>query len=529
MHIAPRGMLSVSDFAQHIRSTPDEVVARLRAGRLAGRQVENDWYVKRTELARADVEHGRPNHVTAIMLAAANTHWREILDAIDARRRLPIKAETPEYGLNIERVHAEATLARHRAIGFDVVIGIVALVGVGLIFGGTSDSDAFAGNGLPWFQLGIALLLIALADLLSRRGSLKRARAIIKELSYGVPNSEPLGHARNVNISGGYSPFVGSGIDGGGWSFTVNLTEPEHAGRPAEPATVRDLYAETTASLDKLAIPVMQVKDEAFVDGRDVRGLPMLTPAGPFSRPARTISEAEMAQLVGSNEYALRHYKVIRLELWDGQIILSIFLRYTIVAGTLYVENRNLILPPLLEKFSTLENITLVPTTRELLRDVAASVVRATVIWIPVLLAGASYLQGGFFKGESRWYKNNKKEVEENQKYNYGWSSSLRETWSGTEYNRYFQMADRDFYSKMVKETLLDSLFKSLQKRNISTAGLKDASTRIYNEGVIVSGGTLQADSIAAGSGARAMVKKAMRVATNTANAPNTVKTAPKA
>lgn len=517
MHIAPKGMLSVTDFAQHTKFTPEEIVNKLHAGLLAGRCVENDWYVERAELAKADGERPSLNHVTAIMLAAANTNWREILDAIDLRRMSPIKAETPEYGLNIGLVHAEATLARRRNIGFNIMIGVAALVGIGLVAGSTSNIDDMSGYDLPWSKLVIAFLLIAVADLLSRRGGLKRARAIIKQLANSAVNGEVVDHTRNVNISGGYSPFVGSGNDAGGWSFTVSLTEPEKAGMPVEPTTVNDLYAETTASLDKLAIPVMAVKDEAFVDGRDVRGLPVLTPTGPYNRPERVISAAAMAQLMGSSEYALRHYKVIRLELWDGQIVLSIFFRYTIVSRTLYVENRTLILPPLLEKFSKLQNMPLVPTSREFLRDVAKSTLLATVIWIPVLLAGVNFIQGGFFKGESRWYKTNKKEVEENQKYNYGWPTSLRETWSGTEYNRYFQMADKDFYSKMVQETLLDSLLKSLEKRNISTAGLKDASTRIYNEGIIVNGGTLHAESIAAGTGAQSTVKNGLRAAANMA------------
>lgn len=515
MNIAPKGMLSVMDFAQKTNVAPEEVVIKLKAGHLAGRIVEDDWYVERVELDKANGDRSGYNHVTAIMLAAANLNWREILSMIDARRMSPIKADTPEHGLNIRQVHAEAKQARQRAIWFDVVIGVAAVVGIWFALGNTSSyDDSYA----PGFPLALALLVIALADLLSRRGALQRARDILKTLANeGANSSGSSDSGRNVTISGGYSPFVGAGIDAGGWSFTVNLNEPEKAGVPVAPTLIKDLYAETTASLNKLAIPVMVVKDEAFVDGRDVRGVPLLTPSGPYGRPCTEISAAAMEPLIGSSEYALRHYKVIRLELWDGQIILTILFRYAIVCGTLYVEAKTLILPPLLDKFSNLQNMPIVPTRGEFLREAGWSALRATLIWIPVLFAAVNYVQGGFLKGENRWYKANKKEIDANQKYNYGWTSSLREAWAGTEYNRYFQMADKDFYSKMVKETLLDSLLKSLERRNISTAGMKDASTRIYNEGIIVNGGTLQADSVAAGSGARATVQQAFRAATGAA------------
>jgi hypothetical protein len=516
MSFVPKGMLSVSDFAARANIEPDEVVVNLKSGRLAGRVIENDWYVEHVELRKADAEDAEGlNTVTSIMLAAANMNWREILNNIDERRRSPIKADTPEYGLNIPLIHKEAKTARARAIWFDLVIGIAALFGIGIWLGDTPDYYESSESGSLWFKLMLTLMVIASADLISRRIGLRRARIILKTLANAGPTQSVYSdHSRNVTISGGYSPFVGTGVDAGGWSFTVNLEEPEKSGMPVASTSVKDLYAETAASLNKLAIPAMQIKDEAFVDGRDVGGLPLLLPASRHYRPCNEIAPSDMEQLIGSNEYAVRHYKVIRLQLWEGQMILSVLFRYAIVSGTLYVEAKTLLLSPIAERFSKLQNMPILPTRKELLADAGWSLLRGTVIWIPVLLAGLNYIQGGFLNSERGWYKANRKEVDANQRYNYGWTSSLRETWAGTEYSRYFQMADNDFYSKMVKETLLDSLLKSLERRNISTASMKDATTKIYNEGIIVNGGTLKAESIAAGRGARATVKRALRAAT---------------
>lgn len=517
-------LLTIEDFARRANCAPQEVLRQLRTGEIQGRMVDNVWYADGSALQQRDPGSLPLSSVSAIMLAAANLHWREILSVFEARRNAPLKATTSEFGLDAELVYAEASRAGRSAWWSHVVIGIAALYGlaVALMAYGASRSDEFLideeGDTSVVAKLFFALIVIAAADFISRRHALKRARTLLAACSERPPNvaAACAGEQRNVTVSGGYSPFVGSGVPMGGWSFTVDLNEPAKEGAAVVPVTVHELYVETEQSLHKLALPGMAVRDEVFVDGRDVRSLAMLMPAGAFARPGESLSEDMMAIQIGHANNLARHYKVIRIQLWDSQIVLSTLFRYVIVSNTLYVEAKALILPPLKEKFLALQNMPLVNRPWERLGDFVRSCLRATVIWVPVLLRGLAFIQGGFLDGKSRRLKNNIKEVKANLKYNYGWEQSLREIWAGTEYSRYFQMIDQDFYGKMIKETLLDSLLKSLELRRISTESLKNASTRIYNEGVIINGGQVNADSIAAGSGAQATVKKFMQAARST-------------
>lgn len=135
------------------------------------------------------------------------------------------------------------------------------------------------------------------------------------------------------------------------------------------------------------------------------------------------------------------------------------------------------------------------------------SALRATYVWAPVLLRAVNFVSGGFLHSEARCRRRSKKEVLRNQRYNYGWKNSLREEWAGRDYERYFQKMDLDFCKKVVQESLLDSLLKSLQMRNICTDSLKSATTTIHNEGVIVNGGSLQAENITAGKSAKATIQ----------------------
>lgn len=460
-------------------------------------------------------------HATAVMLAAANYYWDEVLGAINARRDVPCRAATPEPGLDIAAIRDEALHVRRGAIWRDVAMGMAGLIALyfALRLAASASGDAY---GLPasrndgWFLL-LAWLGMAAIDFIGHRRATAAVRRHLRSCAdcSSAPCADGETDARNVTVSGGYTPFVGAGLNMGGWSFTVNLAQPDKDSVPVQAATVAALYDETGQALGRLGIAGLTVRDELFVDGRDVRGLGFLTPEGPFQRPRDHVDAQQMARFIDNNDPAVRHYKVIRMQLWGGQVVLSNLYRYVIQGSTLYVEARSLVLPPLDQRFLALQNLPQAALRGEAAREVVLSLVRGAVVWVAVLLKAVPLLLGGIAErignSERRRLRANCREIAENQLYNYGWTRSLRETWAGTNYSRYFQMMDKDFYGKVISETLLDSLLKSLERRNISTSGLKEASTRIYNEGVMISGGTVQADSIAAGKGARAQADRSGR------------------
>jgi hypothetical protein len=513
-------LISVDDFARKTSCTPEKVLRELRAGNIVGRRIDNTWYVDQAELPATPDQTGMISRVTAIMLAAANTDSAKVLHAFKKRQRMPFKARAPEFGLDVERVAAEARHAANRARWFEFVIGLAAVAGLWLALAapGSTGYDEYRGKS-AFVYLLVAFFVIAMADFMQRQLALRRARECLAESAPPGSGTVSLAPARtqNVSISGGYSPFVGAGGDAGGWSFTINLLEPAKEGVKPEPVAARELYGETEQALHDLAIPEMAVRDEVYIDGRDVRSLGLLMPNGPYERPHEWLPEQLMENYVGHNDSLVRHYKVIRLQLWGGQIILSTLFRYVIISNTLYVEAKTLILAPLKKEFLDLQNIPSTLTARELLKSALGSMMFSTVVWIPVLVRFLAFIAGGFLETERRWRKLNAKEICLNQAYNYGWAQSIREEWSGRDYSRYFQMIDQDFYGKMVKETLLDSLLKSLERRDISTEGLKSASTKIYNEGIIISGGTVEAENISAGKKARASVQKAINAASEAA------------
>ena len=109
-------LLSVDDFARHVHRDPDDVLRQLHQGEIAGRMIGNTWYVDANALQQAEQVAQPVSLATSVMLAAANLHWREIFHDFHARRSVPLKASTPEFGLDIGMIEAEGhALAIFRA------------------------------------------------------------------------------------------------------------------------------------------------------------------------------------------------------------------------------------------------------------------------------------------------------------------------------------------------------------------------------------------------------------------------------
>ena len=69
-------------------------------------------------------------------------------------------------------------------------------------------------------------------------------------------------------------------------------------------------------------------------------------------------------------------------------------------------------------------------------------------------------------------------------------------------FEKYFQQIDQDLVLKLLTDEFLNSILNFLEKKNVSTERFKQTTTKIINEGVMISGGEVKTDSIAVGKGA---------------------------
>ena len=175
----------------------------------------------------------------------------------------------------------------------------------------------------------------------------------------------------NTVIYSGFSPFVGSGENVGAWSFALDLRKRagDGAGRMQSGTnseanlsaselhgiTLEALYARVARDIAELNLDRVTVQDKLYVNGRDIRDDKRLL-SDPLGRPriwgrGRGMTNAMLEQA----EKQLRHYRCIRVVDWSGELVLSIFLRFSKLSHNLFVEASYFLLTPVAERLRAVD------------------------------------------------------------------------------------------------------------------------------------------------------------------------------
>lgn len=312
----------------------------------------------------------------------------------------------------------------------------------------------------------------------------------------------------NVMVSGGFSPFPGCGLDIGGWSLVVDLQKGKEdiQGRlQPQAVAVEDLYTQAANAVTGLGLERVEINDKLCVNGQDLRDDPRFLP-DPYGRPVAWVDSVVVKEFVVNPTQSVRHYKSIRVIDWSGELVLSVFLRFSKIAQKLFVETSYFLLTPVRERFHQTDWLNPKPTVRQWLSLLVESAVLS-----PFLVAlSPLFIVGKLLHRWDLWNRRGqtRRSIAENRAFNYGPTSSIREAASDKVYRRYFQKLDKEMYVKMLERSILDSTIDFLEAKNVDISDLKERKTTILNSGVIVSGGSIEAKSLAVGQRARALVTR---------------------
>ena len=310
----------------------------------------------------------------------------------------------------------------------------------------------------------------------------------------------------NTIIYGGFSPFVGSGINIGGWSFAIDTTKgKEDMGNISEPLPfqVSELYDYVTNSINRLDLENLSIEDNLYVNGQEIRDREEFLP-NPLMRPITKLKDTFVNSFVENPTHSARHYRCVRVIDWQGELILSIFLRFSRVGQNLFVEANYYLLTPLSKYYRQFDQIKPEPSSEDI-RKLALETMFTTFSF------GVASLTSIFQRFSNSRRRNNQrkekeKEIKSNYAFNYGAITSLRERVSyNNEYNRYFQKLDQEMYLKSIERRIVEGLSKFLDSKNIDTSDFKETRSTILNHGVMVSGGSIQAQSLTVGERAKSI------------------------
>jgi len=445
--------------------------------------------------------------LSASGLLAGAGFRKKVLGHLDDQNR----AVAPEIGLDAALVAQICQFAEDREKRYAWFFLLIAILGA--ILAAVTDPT------LAVVTAGLASALLYLKKSAQERGFGRRYfqrgnfdPTAVKErfpAHLGRLDSSALSAAaQNLVVYQGFTPFIGAGISLGGWSFTVdvcNASDDRFPKLPAEPVRfeVEELYAVIKEAIRSLGLDCLTIEDYCFVNGAEIRDDQKILP-NIFGRPVQSLEETAADEFKKTSDPRIRHYQWIRAHDWGNELVMSFFLRCALRGNSLFVEINRFLLAPLSTECRAVDKL-----VRPRWKDHIAQLVKSVI-------AGPLYLIGSVFLVLAKLYeavetlfdaknRRRRQEIEANPLYNYGAQTSLRQMFTGDSFSHYFQKLDGDFYSKVLEHQILDAVVDFLDERNIDTSEIRERRTTILNNGVIVQGGDVKAESLAVGAGATAM------------------------
>jgi hypothetical protein len=310
----------------------------------------------------------------------------------------------------------------------------------------------------------------------------------------------------NVTVYSGYGPFVGYGVALDSWSFALDVNKADPNGTtPLIGFDVTEIYAYVASRLRTLALPDLVIGERLFVDGAaiidDERFL-----ADPVGRPVASVSTALIDALKREPEDRARPYLTVQSTGWRGELVSSLFLRFSRSESNLFIEADHTVLCPLRPEYKVIDLLMRQPTGRDhrtLLRRASRETI-ADLFASPVRAVRGFDLDLGMQGRIDRQLR----QIAELNRFDYGARFSVRQLASDTQYHRYFQKQDSGMVVKVVEKRVLDALVEFAQDHGIDVTDLLQRQETIINNGIIAgTGAQVTASAVASGGGSRAWIR----------------------
>ena len=451
--------------------------------------------------------HPASTKTTRYLCAAAHLDRRFREDVLDATIRQTHRAIAPCYGVDLSVVARHAVLASRRALIRDAVLAtLLAAVGVILVFWATSEDVGEIVRQRAWDRLatGVAGPLLAEAVLAVAAWCAVAAEAFVRFATLGdylcpnrQPNAAPVpGRARmaglldelartnqgNVVVYSFYAPFVGSGVQVSSSSYPVPLIprSGNYDTHPRQPTrfSTNELVEALSDALQTLGLKGLRIDRRLYVDGLNVIHIPDLLPDR-RRRPVASVPPQQLHLLIEQPGGIVRPYLCAEVTGWQGQLVVTTFVRVVMFTGILFIETATHVLAPLRGEYLEVDAMR-IRTRGERL---TATIRSASARFLPALLTSPARLAAAARarRAAARNRRQFQRLIAENVVVDRGATSSIRQQASSNRFDRYFMQLDADMFASVVDEKVADTLAAFLEARGYQTDKINLIQNRISN------------------------------------------------
>jgi hypothetical protein len=386
--------------------------------------------------------------------------------------REPFRAVAPAAGADVVVVTRWALAALRRQAKRDAVLACLLLLGIiaVLVFWTWLVLVALAIAAIPvvayerWVrdEKVIARLML--------RGRFRRCDAPISpspqvEKRLAVVEEQQSG---NLVVFCGHNAFVGSGVlvIHNRIVVQVALGKRRKNGKRHHPIpfTNPELHAALEKALKTMEFPELRVGERLYVNGQHVAADSRMLP-NPLAPPVAAAPWRLLWDGCVHPTPDARTYLCAEIGGWKGQLVVSLFARAVQARGSLQVEWRFQVLPPLRKEFLEIDNRYELPKARQLVNALGAGVqgFAPALISSPVRLA--RYLKTPL--DDQKSIRQQSYAIRNGLVFDYGSGQSIRELARGRELLHYFLAEDGVTFILLARHTVLRALGNFLAEHKI--------------------------------------------------------------
>jgi hypothetical protein len=395
----------------------------------------------------------------------------------------PIRALAPAYGADVAVVARWAVDSLMRRWRRDIALLITILLGVFLIWW-MSNFGVLTG-GAAVLAVLIAAWVIVSGEYWVRWYSVV-VRHMLRECFDPGYAPEPRHQwvrdridavsARrrgNLVVFQGKRAFVGSGQRLSREHVIIDVSRGRKVknGKPRKPQsfTNADVHQALMSAMKELEFNDMKVEERLFVNGRHLKGNEDFLPNGETAPPAVSVGSGLLLEATLDPTPDARTYVCVEMPGWQGQLVVTLFVRAVHTGGSLYVEWEYRVLPPLMDRFQRVDLNFGVAWPRRMwlaglrgAREVVPALCKA-----PLALA-ADVIHVVAAKRRKKLIT---EAIRQGQSFDYGASSSIREDARGHNRQHHFLERDEIMFVLMSQGTLVREVRTFLRKHDVSLAG----------------------------------------------------------
>jgi hypothetical protein len=296
----------------------------------------------------------------------------------------------------------------------------------------------------------------------------------------------------NLVVFSGHTAFIGSGRRLRYKRILLDVSRGREAddGTPTDPDnfTSQDLHIAVARAFDNESglarcLADVRVYERLFVNGLHIQYHGQLLP-DPLRPPPTSIDPQLLRTAALHPTPEARTYVCVEMPGWQGQLVVTLFIRAVHTGHSLYIDWTFQVLPPLRAKFLEIDQLYEVSRHSQ----VAASLIFGLRKTVPALLKSPYEVLKDWRRPRitRRDRYRQAHAIASGYVFDYGAQRSIREDACGTQRRHYFLARDETMYMLLAEQTLTRAIENFLKGHNVDLGQFKDQVKVIFDNSITV-------------------------------------------